>query len=294
MKKILITGGTGLVGQHLVEKLQNKNFEVAVLSRNPKKTHEFRWNLADNFIDEKAFENVTCIIHLAGAGIADKRWTKKRKQEIIESRVASTQLIFKKVTEYNVPLKSFISASGIGFYGAITSDTIFKETDASANDFLGTVCKLWEHSIAECKTKECKSVILRTGIVLAKNGGALAKMKTPIISPIGSGNQYLPWIHIDDLCEMYCNAIEDENVQGIYNAVSPEHQTSKTFSKILAKTIKRIFLSIGVPAFLLKLIFGEMAVLLLKGSRVSSEKIEKTGFQFRFRSLKEALKNLVK
>ncbi len=292
MKKVLITGGTGLVGRHLVKKLQAQGMEVAVLSRNPTEAYEYQWDITKEYIDEKALENVTSIVHLAGAGIADKRWSTQRKQEIITSRVASIQLLFKKVNEYHTSLESFISASGIGFYGAITSSKIFTEVDSSANDFLGTVCRLWEQAVTKFQSQHCRTVILRTGIVLAKGGGALAKMKTPVISPIGSGKQYMPWIHIDDLCEMYLKAIVDEKVKGVYNAVAPEHQTNTAFSKAFAKSIQRTFLPLGVPAFLLRLIFGEMAIILLKGSRVSSEKLKKTGFQFRFNTLKSALDDL--
>lgn len=291
MTKILITGGTGLVGRQLTKKLLEKNYEVVILTRNPKDDNEFQWNINEGYIDENAFENIEYVIHLAGAGIADKRWTDKRKQEIIHSRVESINLLFQKIKEYKVNLKGFISASAIGFYGAKTSDKIFTETDKPANDFLGKVCSLWEEAAHQFKKESSRTVILRTGVVLTKKGGALAKMKTPIISPIGSGKQYMPWIHIDDLCAMYITSIES-NLSGIYNAVAPEHQTNKSFSKVLAKKIKRPFLPIGVPSFLLKLIFGEMAVILLKGSRVSSKKIEKSGFKFQFPTLPKALENL--
>jgi len=294
MTKILITGGTGLVGTHLTKKLIEQNFEVAILTRNPKQKNEFKWDISKGYIDEKAFENIDFIIHLAGAGIADERWSEKRKKIIITSRVASANLLFSKVKDLKIPLKKFISASATGFYGAITTDKIFTEKDIAANDFLGNVCVLWENAALQFEKQNIKTTILRTGIVLSKNGGALAKMKTPIITPIGSGKQFIPWIHIDDLCEMYLKAIKDEKMIGIFNAVAPEHQTSKAFSKSLSKSIERFFLPIGVPAFLLKLLFGNMAVILLKGSRVSSEKIIKNGFTFQYPTLKKAFKNLLK
>ena len=292
MTKIAITGGTGLIGKQLTKKLLAKNYEVVILTRNPKSENEFKWNINEEYIDENVFKNLDYIIHLTGAGIADKRWTDKRKQEIIHSRVKSTNLLLQKIKEYKVNLKGFISASAIGFYGAKTSDKIFIESDKPADDFLGKVCSLWEEAVHQFKKENSRIVILRTGVVLTKTGGALAKMKTPIISPIGSGKQYIPWIHLDDLCAMYISSIEN-NLSGIYNAVSPEHQTSKSFSKILAKEMKRIYLPIGVPSFLLKLIFGEMADLLLKGSRVSSKKIEESGFKFQFPTLTKSLENLL-
>jgi uncharacterized protein (TIGR01777 family) len=291
MARILITGGTGLVGKRLTQLLIDKNHEVLILSRNPKNENEFKWDIVKNYIDEKAFKNIDFIIHLAGAGIADERWTKKRKQVIIDSRVKTANLLFEKVNALKLELKGFISASGIGYYGAITSKTIFKETDKSGSDFLAEVCQKWEAAAHQFSKINIPITILRTGIVLAAKGGALEKMKTPVISPSGSGKQYIPWIHIDDLCQMYIQSIE-ANLIGIYNAVSLEHQTSITFSKTLAKSIKRPYLGIGVPAFMLKILFGELAVILLEGSRISTKKIEKNGYSFRFKTLKKALNNL--
>lgn len=291
MAKILITGGTGLVGSRLTKILLQKKHEVVILSRNPKKENEFKWDLSKNYIDKKVFENVDYIIHLAGAGIADKPWTESRKQLIIDSRIDSANLLFKTVKNNKINIKGFISASGIGFYGAITSDKIFNEIDSPANDFLGKVCKKWEVAAHQFESIKIPVTIFRTGIVLSKKGGALKKMKTPIISPLGTGKQFLPWIHIDDLCEMYAKSVET-NLRGIYNAVAPEHQTSKTFSKALAKSIKKPYLGICVPSFVLKLKFGEMAIILLEGSKVSSKKIEKNGFSFRFKTLNKALENL--
>jgi len=292
MGKVLLTGGTGLIGTRLSFLLKEKGYQVNILTRAPKKEHEYAWNIHENYIDDKAFDNVDYIIHLAGAGIADKKWTQKRKQEIIDSRVQSAELLFKKTIQLRVPLKAFISSSGIGYYGAITSNKIFKETDHPHNDYISHVCKLWEDATFKFDTKNIRTVALRTGVVLSKDGGALSKMKTPIVSPIGSGKQYLPWIHIDDLCQLYVKTLEDPTISGTFNAVAPEHHTSTSFSKILAKNYKKPFISLGVPAFLLKLIFGELSIILLKGSRVSSEKIESKGFTFRFPTLQNAFKNL--
>ena len=187
MARILITGGTGLVGKRLTQLLIDKNHEVLILSRNPKNENEFKWDIVKNYIDEKAFKNIDFIIHLAGAGIADERWTKKRKQVIIDSRVKTANLLFEKVNALKLELKGFISASGIGYYGAITSKTIFKETDKSGSDFLAEVCQKWEAAAHKFSKINIPITILRTGIVLAAKGGALEKMKTPVISPLGSG-----------------------------------------------------------------------------------------------------------
>jgi uncharacterized protein (TIGR01777 family) len=291
MPKILITGGTGLVGKRLTEILLKKNHEVVILSRNPQNKNEFKWNVTENYIDKKAFANIDYVIHLAGAGIADKRWTDSRKKIIIDSRVATANLLLSKIIEFNISLKGFISASGSNYYGAKTTPKIYKETDKAGNDFLAEVCVKWEQAAKQFETLNVPVTILRTGIVLSKKGGALEKMKTPIVSALGSGTQYLSWIHIDDLCNLYINAIES-NLIGVYNAVAPEQHTSITFSKQLAKGIKRPFLQINVPSFILKTVFGELAVILLEGSRLSSKKIEKSGYSFRFRTLKKALDNL--
>jgi len=291
MARILITGGTGLVGKRLTTLLTEKNHEVRILSRSPKNENEFKWDFSKGFIDDKAIENIEYIIHLAGAGIADKRWTNERKKVIINSRVATANLIFDKIKAKNISLKGFISASGSNYYGAQTTSKIFKESYAAGTDFLGQVCEKWEAAANRFKELNIPVTILRTGIVLSKTGGALAKMKTPIISPLGSGNQYMAWIHIDDLCNLYIKAVE-ENFEGVYNTVSPESHTSKTFSKTLAKAIKRPYLPIAVPGFLLKLVFGELAIILLKGSRLSSNKIIDKGFVFKYKELAFALKSL--
>ncbi|KOY50802.1 TIGR01777 family oxidoreductase [Polaribacter dokdonensis] len=293
MAKILITGGTGLVGSRLTELLINKKHEVNILTRTPDGSNEYKWDLSKKSIDTEAFKNVDYIIHLAGAGIADERWSDQRKKVIIDSRVKSANLLFSKAKELNIPLKGFISASGSGYYGAITTSKIFEETDAAGKDFLGEVCEKWEAAALQFKSLNIPVSILRTGIVLSKTGGALEKMKTPVIAALGSGKQYMPWIHIDDLCEMYLHQIE-ENLEGIYNAVAPEHKTSTDFSKELAKSISRPYVGINVPSFMLKLVFGDMAKILLEGSRISSKKIEKQNFTFRYPILSDGLINLFK
>lgn len=288
MAKILITGGTGLVGTKLTKLLIEKNHEVVILSRNPSQKNEFKWDIANNFIDEKAFENIDFIIHLAGAGIADERWSNERKKELIDSRVQSANLLFENIKKLKIPLKGFISASGIGYYGAVTSENIFDETSKPGNDFLAEICKKWEAAALQFEKEKIPVTILRTGVVLSSTGGALEKMKTPIVTPLGSGKQYLPWIHMDDLCEMYLKAVEN-NLHGIFNAVAPEFHTSYSFSKTLAKSIQKPFVGIPVPSFLLKIMFGEMAIILLEGSKISAKKIEKNGFSFRFKTLEKAL-----
>lgn len=295
MEKVLITGGSGLIGRRLSFLLKSRGYEVRILSRsnNPKNNYKtFVWNVSEQYINDSAFEGLNHIIHLAGAGIADKRWSEKRKKEIIASRVASTNLLYNSVKRLKTPLNSFISASATGYYGAVTSETIFEEKDKPAKDFLGKVCSLWEDSIFQFNEIKIRTVALRTGIVLSKDGGALKKMKTPIITSLGNGKQYMPWIHIDDLCELYIKAIEDEQFKGAFNAVSPEHISNLSFSKKISKIFNHPFLAIGAPSFILQIVFGEMSTIILNGSRISANKIKQAGFKFKFENLEKALKNL--
>ncbi len=299
MATILISGGTGLVGKQLCKKLKDKGYSVAILSRSSRKDSDiltYTWNIDKREIDKEAIETADYIIHFAGANIGDKRWTAKRKKLIIDSRVKSGQLIFEKLKGNKNQLKAFISASAIGYYGTITTDKIFSETDLPANDFLGEASQLWEQSADSFEKLGIRTVKIRTGVVLTKQGGALAKMLTPVKlgigSAIGSGLQYLPWIHIDDLCSIYIKAIEDSNMNGAYNAVAPDHKTNRDFTEALARVLKKPFWFPNVPAFAMKLMFGKMAEMLLKGSRVSSDKIRTAGYGFLFPDLKSALNNL--
>ncbi|MCE9539208.1 MAG: TIGR01777 family oxidoreductase [Bacteroidetes bacterium] len=299
MLKVLISGGTGLVGKHLSEKLRKKGYAVAVLSRTSKKDVDiptYSWDIEKKEIDQEAIETADCIIHLAGASIAEKRWTAKRKQLIIDSRVKSGQLIFDKVKENKNQLKVFISASAIGYYGAITSNKIFTETDPPANDFLGETCKQWEGIIDKFEELGIRTVKIRTGVVLSEQGGALEKMTKPIKigigSALGSGKQYIPWIHIDDLCGIYIKAIEDSQMRGAYNAVAPDHKSNIGFIRILARVLKKPIWLPSVPSMVLKILFGSMSAIILKGSRVSSEKIKAAGYNFLFPDLERALIDL--
>ncbi|NOY48819.1 MAG: TIGR01777 family protein [Chlorobi bacterium] len=301
MATVLITGGTGLVGRHLCKKLQEKGYDVAILSRTKKQevaTPTYTWDLDKKEIEKEAIDTADYIIHLAGANIGDKRWTSKRKLLIINSRVKTGQLIFSKIKEQNKELKAFISASAIGYYGTITSDKIFTETDTPANDFLGDTCRQWEQSTDRFKDLGIRTVKIRTGVVLTRQGGALSKMLTPVKmgvgSAIGNGRQYLPWIHIDDLCNIYIKAIEDVQMDGAYNAVAPDHKTNKEFTRTLVRVLKKPFWFPNIPAITMKLIFGKMSEILLGGSRISVDKIKATGYNFLFPELETALTDLNK
>ncbi len=297
METVLITGASGLIGTRLTELLISKNYHVIHLSRTKNDAIEtYTWNINEQKIDDRAIEKADYIIHLAGTGIADKRWTKERKQEIIDSRIKSSELLFESIKRINKKLKGFVSASAIGFYGAITSEKIFSEEDIAATDFLGSTCEQWEKSVTPISNLGIRTVKIRIGIVLAKNGGALKKMATPINyfigSSLGSGKQFVPWIHIDDLCAIFLKAIEDEQMNGVFNAVAPEHITNKELTKAIAHTLHKPLFLANLPGFILKIIFRELSNTFLKGSRVSSKKITTTGFVFKFKTINDALKNI--
>lgn len=294
---VLITGANGLVAKHLAQKLRNE-FEIRLLTRKKSAENEFEWNVTQKKIDDRAFENVKHIIHLAGAGIADKRWSAQRKKEIISSRVDSAKLLLEATKRNQIQLKTYISASGVGAYGQVTTDEIFTEKSPFGNDFLAEVVNLWEQSADEFQKESLaqRVVKLRFGMVLSEKG-ALEKMKLPIQlyvgSNLGSGKQIVPWIHIDDLVNMIEFSIKNSRINGVYNAVSPTFSTHDDLMRTLAKTMKKPFFMPNVPSFMMKLIMGESAVLVLEGSRVSADKIQQAGFEFQYEDLEKALKSLV-
>ena len=301
MKTILITGGSCVVGRHLCEKLKDKGYDVHVLSRTSRQGTEmstYSWDAGKKTIEKEIFETADYIVHLAGANIGDKRWTAKRRQLIIDSRVKSGQLIFEKLNENKNILKAFISASAVGYYGTIPTDKIFVETDPPSNDFLGNTCRQWEQSADSFEKMGIRTVKIRTGVVLSHQGGALEKMILPIKIGIGSflgnGRQYIPWIHIDDLCGIYIKAVEDTEMKGAYNAAAPDYKTNRDFTKTLARVLQKPLWFPNIPALLLNLIFGKMSEILLKGNKVSPEKIIKAGYIFKFPNLESALVDLLK
>ena len=299
MSRVLIAGGAGLIGQHLCKRLQERGYEVAILSRNRSNLSHapsYFWNLDRNEIQREALKDCDYIINLAGENIGTKRWTRKRKQEILESRIKSSKLIFDNIEKENHKLRTFITASAIGYYGAETSDHIYHESDAPANDFLGQTCKEWEEAADIFTEIGVRTVKIRTGIVLSKVGGALAKLNIPIrlgfASAIGHGKQYMPWIHMDDLCNIYIYAIQNQELTGAYNAVAPEHITNKEFIRKAAQKLNKPFWFPNIPAFALKLGFGKLSSMLLSGSRVSSEKLLAAGYSFQFPDIDSAFENL--
>ncbi len=300
MTKILITGGSGLLGRAISELLSKKSYQVVWLSReegNYQDIKKYKWDVDKGFIDEKAFEGVDSIIHLAGAGIADKRWTKKYKKQIVDSRIKSNELLFKYISKNNYPVKTFVGGSAMGYYGAINSEHVFTETDAAGNDFLAQTCVLWEKSYDPFINAGIRTCIIRTGVVLSKNGGAFAKMapafKLGLGGAIGSGEQYFPWIHINDIAAIFVHALLNPNANGVYNGVATQQIDNKDFSILLAKSFRKPFFIPNIPVFILKLLMGEGAVMVTTGVKISNQKIKESGYKFEFETVEEALQSLV-
>ena len=298
--KILITGGSGLVGSSLTKVLLGMNYDVAILTRDPSSdlnVKQYFWDPSKLLIDEDALIGVDCIVHLAGTNISDSRWTKKQKQKIYSSRVESAEFLYQKIKELDIPLKSFVSSSAVGWYGTITSDQIYTEQDHNADDYLGQLCFQWEAKADQFINLGCKVSKVRTGIVLSSEGGALPKMMWPIAfslgAALGSGKQFVPWIHIDDLCAIYTNIINEHIPSGVYNGVAPEDITNNDFTCIIAEVLNKPLWLPNIPAWLLKTIFGKMASILLNGTRISSKKLIQSGFQFKHFSIRSAINNLI-
>lgn len=306
MQTVLITGGTGLIGKTLTQRLLKKGFHVIILTRKIPNTLPVEgmqyalWDIHQKTIDIAAVQKADHIIHLAGAGVVDKRWTDAYKKEIQDSRTKSSSLIIDALKQHQNKVQTIVSASAIGWYGADTNESIqkgFIETDPADSNFLGETCRLWEASIDEAATIGKRVVKLRTGIVLSNDGGALAEFKKPLkfglAAILGSGKQIISWIHIDDLCRIYMEAIQNSNLQGAYNAVAPAPVTNKTLTLELAKIIRnKFFIPVYVPSFVLKIVLGESSIEVLKSTTVSCEKIKQAGFAFLYPSIDAALTQL--
>jgi len=304
MASILITGGTGLIGKALTKALLTQGYSVIILTRDMGKKKPApgiryaAWDVKNQQIDLAAVQEADHIIHLAGAGVVEKKWTDAYKKEIRESRTESSRLLIDTLKNNSNRVKTIISMSAIGWYGPDTEPVKpFEETDGPAGGFLGETCRLWEASMEPAVILGKRLVKLRTGIVLAENGGALAEFKKPlhfgIAAVLGNGKQVVSWIHIDDLCRMFIHAIENEEMQGAYNAVAPAPVTNKTLTLTLAGIMRgRSYIPIHVPTFVLKLMLGQRSVEVLKSATVSCRKIQLAGFAFTYDTINKALKDL--
>ena len=299
MKNILIAGGTGLIGTKLSQLLRGQGYHVRHLSRTADPNAEFptfAWQPSKGTYDPKAFQNVDAIINLAGAGIVDKRWTAARKKVIIESRTMSNALIANFLGNEKHTVKAYISASAIGFY-ANRGTTLMSEDDVAGKGFLAESTIAWEDAIEKVRQTGVRTVVLRIGIVLSTEGGALPEMLKPFMVRtgvyFGNGEQYLSWIHIDDLARMFQFALESEKMSDIFNAVAPTPVTNYAFTQAIAEAKGGGYLLIPAPAFTLRLAMGEMADTVLGSTNVSSQKIENKGFTFEYRTAFAALKDLL-
>ncbi|MEO8589886.1 MAG: TIGR01777 family oxidoreductase [Flavobacteriales bacterium] len=298
MAIILITGGTGLIGRALTKALLADGHVVRHLSRRPtddKGVPAFAWDLARGYVDPAALHQVDHIVHLAGAGIADKRWTKQRVRELIDSRAGSSRLLWRVARESGNLPKSFISSAGIGYYGAIASAHVFNENDPPASDTIGRISLEWETGV-DVWSSVCRVVKLRTPMVLAREG-PLARLSAPtrwgLGAPIGSGRQWMPWVHIDDLVRVYQLAIADDRLRGAYNVNASDQPVNHDFMRGIAKALRKPFFLPAVPGFALKLALGELACILLEGSRADNERLLGTGFRFQQDTLEKALNDLL-
>lgn len=298
-KRVLISGGSGLVGSRLSQMLLNKGYEVAHLSRTKESKNPnidvLVWDVQQMKLDPKAIEAFDYIIHLAGAGIVDEAWTEERKKVIQDSRVKSSQLLKQSIQANEKKPLAFVSASAIGYYGIETTEHIYKESDAPGSGFLAETCVKWEASINEIEALGIPVSKIRIGLVLSPEGGALKEMAAPLKlgfgAPLGSGKQYMPWIHIDDLCRLFIYSME-QKASNTFNGAAPNPVNNQEFTKILASVLKKPLWLPNVPGFIIKMLLGSRSQLVLKGSRISAEKVLASGFQFRFTDLKSALKDL--
>lgn len=305
METVLITGGTGMLGKAMSKHLLDKGYHVIVYTRqkpDPKNTVPnivyALWNVKTQTLDVAALQNADHIIHLAGAGVVDKKWTAAYKKEIKESRTESSQLIIDTLKNNINKVKTIVSASAIGWYGEdLPGGKPFIETDIASDGFLGETCLLWEQSITPAEALNKRLVKIRIGIVLSNAGGALVEFKKPvklgIAGILGSGKQMVSWIHVDDLCRLFIYAIENEKLRGVYNAVAPSPVTNKMLTMELAAQMKgKFFIPLHVPSLVLKIMLGDRSIEILKSTTVSDAKIKNTGFTFRFPTIDVALAEL--
>ncbi|HCL84438.1 MAG TPA: TIGR01777 family protein [Chitinophagaceae bacterium] len=304
METVIITGGTGLIGTAMSKFLLSRGFQVIILTRDPKAHRSSvpgisyaAWNIEEQSANEEAFQKAKYVIHLAGAGVVDKPWTNKRKKEIVESRTRSSELLIKAMTSIPNKIVSVVSASAIGWYREILSQPAV-ETDPPDPGFLGETCRAWENAIQPVRDLGKRLVILRTGIVLSNEGGAFPEFVKPvkygIAGILGSGKQIISWIHIEDICRIYLEAMLNPAWSGVYNAVAPNPVNNRTFTVELAKRIKgNFFIQVPVPNFILRTLLGGRSEEVLKSSHISANKLKQQGFQFIYPTIDAAFRDLI-
>jgi uncharacterized protein (TIGR01777 family) len=294
---VLIGGGSGLIGSRLTEILLQKGYHVSHLGRKAKGpdvrgVKTFAWDIHKQAIDTNAFEGVTVVINLAGANVNGHRWTEAYKEEMRVSRTGSTKLIVDFLNNRPHQVKQFLSGSAVGYYGYGSDNHWFRETDPPGNDFMAQLAVEWEKVADQAKVNTAH---LRTGIIISDHDGAIEEMAKPIKlyvgSPLGSGKQVVSWIHLDDHCGIIMHIIEN-NLAGTFNLTAPQPATNEEMTRVLAKKLRKPLWLPNVPGFVLRIVLGEMADAVLNGSKVSSEKIQSTGYKFKYPTLQEALDNI--
>lgn len=295
---ILLTGATGMLGKDLIGALLARGDRVSVLSRKPQQIEGvkvFLWDVYQQEIDTGCLEGVDSIIHLAGEAIADGKWTEKRKQEIIDSRVWSARLLFKAISEQENQVKHFISAAAVGYYGD-RGEELLSEENAAGQDFMSACCQQWEQAADQGKALGIRVVKIRTGVVLAKDSGALPRMAAPVRffagAPLGNGKQWVPWIHYKDMTRIYLHALDDKSMNEAYNACAPHPVTNKALVRALARQLHRPVWPFGVPRKILQLMLGEMSAVVLNSNHTTAKKLLDTGFSFDFPEIEAALSDI--
>lgn len=301
-KKIVITGATGLIGRELSRRLIDRDDEVYILTRSPQKA-EVLIPRAEEYIEwdysnegwEKYISSADAVIHLAGENVMAGRWSEEHKRRIKTSRIESTRALVDAMAKVEKKPEVFICASATGYYGT-SEEELFDENSPAGKNFLANVTEEWENEAAKVKEIDIRYVGIRTGIVLSKYGGALARMLMPfkffIGGPLGNGNQWFPWIHINDIVRLYLYALDHSEVSGILNGVAPQNVTMKEFCKSLGKIMHRPAM-FNVPEFALKILFGEGADVLIKGANVIPRRTKEAGYRFEYSNVDDALKQLL-
>ena len=297
MNRVVITGGTGLIGSHLSTLLAGEGWHVVHLTRGGtkrKKYESFHWDPDSGYCDNDAFMEGDAIVHLAASNIGRGRWTKARKREIIRSRTVTGKLLFDKTIGSGITPSVFITASGVNYYGSEISERIFTESDPPSEDFLGETCRRWEAAADPFREAGVRVVRLRTAVVLALSGSALNRITAPtragLVVKLAPGNQYFPWIHIDDLSSIYHKALTDNTMSGPYNAVAPHQVTHDMLMGEVARQKRLPNFLPHVPVWFLRAVLGEMSVILTTGSRISSDRLSATGYRFRYPDISSALR----
>jgi uncharacterized protein len=298
LQQVLITGASGLIGTRLTELLTASGYKVVHLSRRKSVDVEtYTWDVDRQVIEADALKNIDAVIHLAGANVAEKRWSEERKKELFNSRINSTRLLYDALKKGNHQVKAFICASAIGYYGFENEEKTFSENDAAGSDFLARLTQQWEQEADKISELGIRVAKLRTGVVLSKRGGALEPIaktvKNLIGAPLGRGTQYISWIHLEDICGMFIHLLQNQQLSGGFNGVADKPVTNAELTKVVANELHKPLLFPNVPAFALKLVFGEMANLVLRGSKVSNQKIVKSGYVVKFPKIKEAVTDLL-